>query len=263
MKNVIRAASLPARLLPLVPLLVALIAGPALAQGPPREPLVTDRPDFTESAVTVPTLQLEAGYTFTRAGEADAHSFGELLLRVPLSGRIELRLGANSLIVRESPGDDATGVEDASLGFKLALAPGSGAAPAVAVIAGATLPTGSNEFGSDHVQPGATLSLAWDLTNHASLGWNGGYAYVSEAGARFSEWASSLALGYALAPRLGGYGEVYGFLTPDEQGGNSSFINGGLTYLLTADLQLDARIGAGIDGGDAGTYVGVGVSHRW
>jgi hypothetical protein len=41
------------------------------------------------------------------------------------------------------------------------------------------------------------------------------------------------------------------------------FINGGLTYLLTADLQLDGRIGAGLDGGDADTYVGVGVSHRW
>ena len=35
-------------------------------------PLVTDRPDFTESAVGVPIgrVQIEAGYTWTRKGGA-------------------------------------------------------------------------------------------------------------------------------------------------------------------------------------------------
>ena len=109
-----------------------------------------------------------------------AHLLGELLVRVPLTPKLKLRVGANSLIVRSAPGIDDTGLEDALLGFKLALAPGSGAAPAVAVIAGATVLTGSAAFDAERVQPGGTLSLTWELTERAGLGWNGGYSYASE-----------------------------------------------------------------------------------
>ena len=52
------------------------------------EPLVTDRPDFTEASVTVGygVVQLETGYTFTYDSDGDerprSHSFPETLLRV-------------------------------------------------------------------------------------------------------------------------------------------------------------------------------------
>src|SRR3972149_2072098 len=52
------------------------------------EPLVTDRPDFTESTVTVGLggVQLEMGYTYTRdeasGGNTTEHPFPETLLRV-------------------------------------------------------------------------------------------------------------------------------------------------------------------------------------
>ncbi len=51
------------------------------AHGAQAEPLVTDRPDFTESAETVaPGLfQLESGYTFTRRGDDKEHALGEFL----------------------------------------------------------------------------------------------------------------------------------------------------------------------------------------
>lgn len=53
---------------------------------PLTEPIITDRPDFTESAVTVPRghLQLETGYTGAYDREdgkrESAHSFPEALL---------------------------------------------------------------------------------------------------------------------------------------------------------------------------------------
>ena len=54
--------------------LVAATGGTATAQ----EPMVTDRPDFTESTSTVMpgVYQLEAGYTFARFGRTDTHQIG-------------------------------------------------------------------------------------------------------------------------------------------------------------------------------------------
>jgi len=63
------------------------------------EPLITDRPDFTESTDAVPRghLQLEAGYTFTydreKLDRTRDHTSPEILLRIGLVDRLELRLG--------------------------------------------------------------------------------------------------------------------------------------------------------------------------
>ncbi len=57
---------------------------------PMKEPLITDRPDFTESTEAVPAghLQLEAGYTFTFDREGTDrtrhHTAPELLFRIGL-----------------------------------------------------------------------------------------------------------------------------------------------------------------------------------
>ena len=63
-----------------------------------EEPLESDRPDFTDSSTTVgyQRLQIESGYTFTRAIAGnpthDAHDLPELLVRYGVAERLELRL---------------------------------------------------------------------------------------------------------------------------------------------------------------------------
>ena len=77
--------------------------GTSFEGGPDlSEPLVTDRPDFTESTVTVGrgVMQLECGYTFTADDEAGVrtnnHSFPETLLRVGMLAEwFELRFDWN------------------------------------------------------------------------------------------------------------------------------------------------------------------------
>ncbi|MGH7563856.1 MAG: hypothetical protein ACREK5_05485, partial [Gemmatimonadota bacterium] len=71
--------------------LLAAVPIPAILNAQIVAPLVTDRPDFTESALTVPRgdPQLESGYTLTRADDADEHALGEVLLRIGVAGRLE------------------------------------------------------------------------------------------------------------------------------------------------------------------------------
>src|SRR5262245_36364737 len=99
--------------------LLALAIGVALPWASARadEGIATDRPDFTETAAPVERgmVQVEAGATRSRHGQ----SLGELLARIGVARRVELRLGFNSYVwPRGVPGGES-GFEDLSVGMKV------------------------------------------------------------------------------------------------------------------------------------------------
>lgn len=240
------------------------------ASGAGAEPLVTDRPDFTESAETVGPgrLQLEGGYTFFRVEEEKLHSLGELLLRIGLVEQLEFRLAGNSYVWLESPSGDDQGFVNMSLGAKIKLLDAPERfdvlRPNVALIVETTVPTGSVDFSADEPQPIVKVPLSWDISGSLSLGSNLNYAYLSEDGDRFHQFSGSLVLGYKLTEKWGTYIEYFGFVPASKDGPNESFFDGGFTYLVNDNLQLDARAGIGAFNGKSPDYfVGVGVAWRW
>ena len=244
-----------------VPLLA--LAAPAVAQ----EPLVTDRPDFTESAVTVAPgrVQLEAGYTFAREGAVRQHTVGEVLLRIGALPFAELRLGVPSWVVLEGPGQSVSGLDDSFVGAKVALAGGraGGAVPEVAVLAGTSLPTGAERIAGDAAEPEVTLALAWSAGERLGVGVNLNHAWREGSSGDFGEASWSGALGLGATDRLGLFAEYFGFRPESGFGGDTHFLNGGLTWALGPDAQLDGRIGSRL--GDFGNdwFAGIGVSRRW
>ncbi len=245
-------------------MLAALVAAAAVADD---DPLVTDRPDFTESAVTVTRgrTQIEAGYTFSEIGDFEEHAVGELLVRIGWTEIVEIRLGLNSWVQDDGPGVDISGAEDLSLGCKIRLSdplpPGS-RLPQVAVLLATTLPSGSNEFGSSNPQPSTTLALSWDVSERTSIGSNVGYARLGETGDRYGELSASVSLGRELGDRLGGYIELYA-LARQEGHGDEQYVNAGFTWALSDDTQLDFRAGAGLDADSADFFVGAGAAWRF
>lgn len=237
------------------------------------ESLVTDRPDFTESTSTVPPghFQLEGGFTFTRIGDEESQSLGELLLRVGTGERWEARFGIGSYgrIDPGIPGIDAIkGYEDPFVGFKVRLTeedpdllpPGH---PAMALLFHTSVPVGDDELTSDEWQPETKLALSWDLTERLSLASNVNYAYLADAGEWFHQWGGSLTAGFSLTDRLGMYVEGFGFSKESADGSSTSYVNSGLTFLLSNDLQLDARIGAGLDDPHPNWFAGLGAAVRF
>lgn len=255
----------------------SLPAGLAAQDGAAAEaaPLVGDRPDFTESAAVVGRLQLETGYTYEDAGTSDVHTVGELLLRVPAARRLELRIGVPSWSWMDAgdppdlgpgaelPGEGPSGITDASLGVKVGLRePGpDGGGPAVALLAGTTVPTGG-DVGSDGLHPGGLLAADADLSERVSLGANAGVASAEEGGIRYAELSGSLALGVGLTEAVGLYLEGYGFVPTGDGPGSSSVVDGGLTWLAGPDLQLDVRVGTGLSGPSPDLIFGTGVVWR-
>lgn len=244
-------------------------------------PIVTDRPDQTESAMTVSPglVQFEAGLSFTH----DADAVGRLrrftvpatLVRVGLLDRLEARLGFAGWqrVEQGAPGNGATqqGIADLDVGFKLRLAQERGAAPQVAVIASATLPTGQSGFSSERVDPTLLLAASNTLSERVSLGYNVGAQWstvdVGAADGRpVLETAVralyTLAFGLAVAERVGVFAEAFGELDLDRGGSNPVALDGGVTVSLRDNLQLDLSAGIGLNEAADDWFLGGGVAIR-
>jgi hypothetical protein len=251
--------------------------GTSFEGGPDlSEPLVTDRPDFTEASVTVGrgVTQLECGYTFTHDSEdgvdTNSHSFPETLLRVGMFANwFEFRADWNYAVERVEFGgvaDTQSGAEDLTLGCKIALTPQEVILPETAVIFQVSVPTGSDAFSSNEVLPGINYLYAWDLVEDWSLGGSTGLnaATDDETTDTYSEFSQSFTLGHSWSERVGSYLEWY-VLSPVSADTNrpENYVNGGFTVLINNDIQWDIRAGVGLNEAADDFFAGSGISFRY
>lgn len=250
-------------------LMVATGASGAPAQDGKTNPIITDRPDFAESTETIPPgrVQLESGYTFARSGEDTEQTLGQLLLRVGTGSRTELRVGVNSFAQTRNADGRTSGFEDIALGFKFRLSEGSERPglrqPSVALLAQTSLPTGASAYRQNDLQPEAVLALGWDLSDRQGLAVNLGYAYGSEDDTRFNEFFGAISISHALTDRTGLFLEYFGSFPDRSVFSDTHIVDGGVTYLVNQDYQLDTSVGIGFNGVRPDYFAGLGVSRRW
>lgn len=233
------------------------------------EPIVTDRPDFTESTETVTRgmRQLEAGTTISNTPDATSTSLGEVLLRVGVAPKAELRFAFNSYALSRASGVTVRGFEDISVGakFKLMASGGDGSLkPALALIVASTMPTGGRAMRAAKPQPEVKFGMAWDLTSRVAFSSNLNYARVSDTAGDYGEMAATGSLGVGITETLGSYLEYFTFQPRTSAIPSSHYLNGGLTYGVTDNLQFDIRSGLGlrrVSGPDY--FIGLGISRRW
>lgn len=243
-------------------------AGAGNTGGPNlNEPLVTDRPDFTESGTTVGkgVAQLEFGYTFTDTSAGPAHSLGEPLVRYGVFAEwLEFRVGLAPANQRASAGEDRhTGTEDLYLGFKAGLTPQDGLLPETALIPQINAPTGSNAFTSDHFEPGVNLIYSWEINDSLATAGSTQWNRRIDSGKDYLEMAQSWTLAYSLTDKLGAYTEWYGmFPSGATTERPQHYLNGGFTYLISNDVQLDIRAGVGLNSQSDDFFFGTGMSIR-
>lgn len=252
------------------------------------EPLVTDRPDFTEASSTVGrgVLQLEMGYTFVYDdNEADgsilrSHNTPETLFRYGVTDQIELRLFWNYVWERTIDGGIAEsfdGAEDFVVGTKIDLLTECCYRPETAFILEFGTPTGGSVFSTDHLAVGVNLLYSWSLPHDWSLAGSTGYSTSAELASvtvplgapmqvndRHNVFHQSVALGVPITEKIGFYFEYFGLYTDglatDSPG---HVINGGFTYLLNYDTQFDIRAGHGLNDATDDFFGGIGLSKRF
>lgn len=232
-------------------------------------PLSSDRPDFTEGTSTIPFghVQVEGGITWQEIGGEDSMSTGELLVRYGFRENMEARLGVGSWTRIDGPGGDLDGYEDPELGLKVRLtAPADDrppGLPAVALLLATTVPVGSKELTTDDWQPTALLAFDWDVNDLLAIGANLGASYPSDGDEQFDQILASVTAAIAATDRLGVFLEAYGFSQEEPDGDATQYVDTGVTFALTDNLQLDARIGFGLNDPSPERFVGVGAVVRW
>ncbi|MCB9857569.1 MAG: transporter [Phycisphaerales bacterium] len=248
----------------------------------PASPLVTDRPDFTESTLTVPSghLQIESGFTFAsnrRKGvRTRRHTFPEILLRAGLAHDVELRIAwagwtrttellraENDVGRNESMTDSSTGGNDLSLGAKFHLADQSGWRPDVGLIVAASLPTGHIAHSSGDVDPFVGLLWSYDIGESFAIAGNLNLAMPTIDGDRIVEPQSSVSLSYSISDNVGAFVEYFGFYPTAGDGPDAHYVDGGFTFLLSDDFQIDVRAGAGLNDDADDVFAGVGFAWRF
>jgi hypothetical protein len=253
--------------------------GAAESLEPAEEPLASDRPDFTEASSTVGKgrIQLEAGYTFVRDRSfgvtRTSHSYPEALLRIgAVTDWLEFRVGQNLGHFQTGTPLGGTlrtnGAEDLYLGVKLGLTEQKRLLPEVALVLQTTVPTGHDEFTSGKMEPGFNLLYGWDVVPDlvTFAGSTQANRVYDEARHGYVELAQSLTVGYTLTDRLGAYTEWFAFFPTGAVAPGVTaqhYANGGFTFRVTPNFQLDVRAGLGLSSSADDFFAGTGFAVRY
>lgn len=244
----------------------------AVASAARAESLMTDRPGFTFSGMTVGrgVFQAELGLPSVMLddlGDEEMRSTSLFaLLRYGVTERLELRVGGPLYTERrvEMAGMRNTerGFGDVEVGLKWGLLHNQGSRPAVALIPSVILPVGEDGFTAD--DPVYQLNLAaewmsadWDLMTTAGIldGKSGGQGYNQET---LAVW-----LGRTLSSGWIPYGEAVYISTDLDGASDSSFLGAGFKYLISDDLQFDASVDRGLTEESPDWMLGLGFSARF
>ena len=259
-----------------------LLLGPARLAKAQEEPIVTDRPDQTESASTAPfgTVQLEVGWTLSTDRTFDfltrEHVVLGALARIGLGTRLEARIGFAGWTTQMNepptgPTFDRSGLGDLDVGVKLKLADASARRPAVAVLGTLALPTGAEPFQRRRADPRVRLAFAHELSDRVGLGYNVGTEWNTECdptiadacGERaFTDGFYTVAFGFSLTDALGAFIESFGTVPLNEGRVTRHAVDGGFTFLLRENLQFDVHGGVGANDEAGDWFVGAGVAVR-
>ncbi|MBE9484652.1 MAG: transporter [Bacteroidetes bacterium] len=233
-------------------------------------PMVTDRPDRTESAVTVPkkTFQIESGFNFGW-GKNEGVSTKELgfngtLFRYGIADRFEARVGvAYAGVDKENEITEEktslSGFVPLVIGFKWNFIHGDGPIPTMALLSHIDLPfAASKDFDDGNVLHNIIFSGSWYLSKVFSFGFNFG----SRIDWKQSDFTTvyTTALGISIAKWLGTFVELYGFLPAGEYSDHR--FNMGFTFPVRNNLQFDVSGGMGISKNSPDGFASFGFAWR-
>lgn len=236
------------------------------------DPLVTDRPDFTEASSTVGrgVTQFELGYTYfsdqANGTRTQSHSYPEVLLRQGVfRDWLELRVAYNAASVNNDI-TTVNGSEDLYIGAKIGLTPQDGWLPEMSILPQATLDTGSAAFTDGQALFGTNWLYSWEINDSVSLAGSTQFNRTldSDSGKEYTQWAQSIASGKSITDEFGCYLEWYAFF-PDnaDTDGVEHYLNGGFTYLISDNIQWDIRAGFGLNEEAEDFLTGTGLSIRF
>lgn len=258
----------------------------SLFRPTPREllrELSTDRPDKTESPFTVDAghFQFELDVVAVsedrdRSGTSDlrtrSQAFAPLNAKVGLSPNVDLQVMIDTYqrvrIADRNAGtvQRRSGIGDLTTRVKVNLWGNDGdTTTALALMPFLKFPTNQDDLGNDAIEGGLIVPLAISLADGWGLGLMTELDVVRNADDDGHDvaWINSITFSRDIAGKLGGYVEFFSELSTAEAAQWIATLDLGLTYALSADMQLDAGINLGVTDAaeDWNPFVGISWRH--
>jgi Putative MetA-pathway of phenol degradation len=238
-----------------------IVAGLLLASAAgAQDSINAERPGFSSSPLSVDRgrWQLEGGYQYQRIGSGvDAQAMPLMLLRYGAGERAEVQFSWSGFNRVDTGQQTIDGNGDASIGIKWQLTDNAATTP-VGVFASLSLPVGDDAFSSDEVDP--TIGLFWAHNGRLNLF---GTVLLSEFDKETSI-GNAIGISLPMSSRCGNCGayiEYFGI--HPEDGGPQHNLNGGVTFLRSADLQFDVHVGVGLNDRAPDSFLGLGAAYRF
>ncbi|MFG0257641.1 MAG: transporter [Phycisphaerales bacterium JB043] len=220
-----------------------------------RRELSADRPDFTESPITVDAgvVQVELSFfDYSRNGRAETFTLAPTNLKLGLTSDMDLQFVFEPYVDEDDGARDADGFGDIQVRLKKNIWGNDGGRTALAVMPFVKIPTASDDLGNDHVEGGFIVPFSVEVTDRVGVGLMGELDLVYDDGDDDYdvEFIVSGVIGYDLTERLGGYAELVLNESTESDRDLQSILGVGATYSLSPDAMLDVGVNFGL-GGDA------------
>lgn len=240
-----------------------------LTNPTPRElwrPMSADRPDITESPITVDAgaVQLEISFVdYARNGVKDAWTVAPANLKIGLLNNVDLQFVLDPYVRQDDGTRTRDGFGDTQLRLKINLWGNDDGETAFAIMPFIKLPTASDGLGNDHVEGGMIFPFATDLGEGVGLGlmFEADFVY-DEADDRYdTEFIMTGVLGFDITDVLGLYVEGIGITSTDPDVDFRGIFGVGGTYALTENMVFDVGVNIGLSGDadDVNLFSGVTV----
>ncbi len=218
--------------------------------------IITDRPDQTESSFIVPDnhWQFEMGFSRTSSTNIMTYKYEwstpSILVRYAVNDFFELRMAPDFGFYQTEDGKvfaENFFMRSNEVGFKVKLAEEKKCIPQTAFIFHMPLHWFTNEYSPP--TPEVRLTFSHSLSDRISLGYNLGMEWLEDeyywGGHIHPNYIFTLTSGISLTEKLSVFIETFG--TFNGYDGEQYFTNfdGGFTYLLRDNMQLDLSGGWG------------------
>lgn len=227
-------------------------------------PLSTDRPDTTDTPITVDAghIQLEMdflSYTYDRVRadrkriRTDDYVIGHENLKVGILDNVDMELDWSSYAL-EREHDFDTGERTRHEGFgdliwriKVNLYGNDGGPWALAIMPFIKIPTAHDGLGNGTVEGGIIFPIAVEMPANFDLGFTFDVDFDNGADSKyFLDFVGSTSLGYTIFGQLRFYFELWGAVNTEASTPPQARLDVGFSFQFTPNVQLDGGVNVGL-----------------
>ena len=228
-------------------------------------PMSSDRPDVTESPITVDAGAMQAEMSFVDVTTADGDRTVKAMAtnyKFGITNDMDLQVVFDPYVSAQNGPLDSDGFGLTQLRWKINLWGNDDGGSALGVLPYIQAPTAADGLGSDEVEGGVCVPFSTALSDGVGLGMmlQGGAVYDEADGEHDLEFVGTVVLSANITDALAGYVESISVVGDDAAAGFRQTIGAGLTYAFDPDVIFDVGTNTGItddDTDDFNAFAGV------